>query len=42
MWESVERFDSRIERENIEGKSVKKQIVVRESIEEIVLRKGKF
>ena len=37
MWESVERFDSRIERENIEGKSVKKQIVVRESIEDLII-----
>ena len=37
MWESVERFDSRIERENIEGKRVKKQIVVRESIEDLII-----
>ena len=37
MWESVERFDSRIERENIEGKSVKEKIVVRESIEDLII-----
>ena len=36
MWESIERFDSRIER-GIEGKSVKEQIVVRESIEDLII-----